>query len=145
MKIIIFLFGALISSMASAQPYSITSYKVAAGGGTSSGGQYSLNGTAGQHDAGGPMTAGGYSLTGGFWAMYAVQTSGAPLLTILWVNPAMVKVSWPSASAGFALQQNSDLATANWSNNSGTVNDDGVTKTVTITSPSGILFFRLKK
>ena len=38
--------------------------------------------TIGQHGAGGPMTGGNYSLTGGFWALYAVQTPGAPLLKI---------------------------------------------------------------
>ena len=28
------------------------------------------------------MTGGNYSLTGGFWALYAVQSAGAPVLTI---------------------------------------------------------------
>jgi hypothetical protein len=43
------------------------------------------------------------------------------------------------------LQQNGDLRTANWSNYSGAVNDDGTFKSVTISPPSGILCFRLKK
>jgi len=33
------------------------------------------------------MTGGSYSLTGGFWALYAVQTPGAPTLTIVPAGP----------------------------------------------------------
>ena len=66
-----------------AQQYSIDWYKVAGGGGTSTGGTYSVSGTIGQHDASGPMTGGNYSLTGGFWALISVvQTPGAPTLYI---------------------------------------------------------------
>ena len=38
------------------------------GGATSSDGDFSLGGTAGQHDAGGPMAGGDFTVTGGFWA-----------------------------------------------------------------------------
>ncbi len=38
------------------------------GGGTSTGGTYTLSGTIGQPDAGPTMTGGNYALTGGFWA-----------------------------------------------------------------------------
>ena len=57
------------AALSQAQSYSIDWYKVAGGGGTSTGGTYSVSGTIGQHDAGGPMTGGSYSLTGGFWAL----------------------------------------------------------------------------
>jgi hypothetical protein len=82
MKKLLFLLGLLLSGISFAQQYSIDWYKISGGGGTSNGGVYSVSGTIGQHDAGGPMTGGNYSLTGGFWALYAVQTPGAPLLTI---------------------------------------------------------------
>ena len=73
----------VFSFRGSAQSYSIDWYKVAGGGGTSTGGTYSVSGTIGQHDAGGPMTGGNYSLTGGFWALISVvQTPGAPTLYI---------------------------------------------------------------
>ena len=143
-----FVFLALASAVcfqAAGQNYSIDWHKVSGGGGTSAGGSYVLSGTTGQHDAGGSMTGGNYSITGGFWALYAVQSPGAPMLTIQWINATTVKVSWPSPSTGFVLQQNNDLNTANWSNYPGTVSDDGTTKSVTISPPSGILFFRLKK
>lgn len=61
-----------------AQSYSIDGFTIDGGGGTSTGGVYSVSGTIGQPDAGAPMTGGQYSLTGGFWPLYAVQTPGAP-------------------------------------------------------------------
>jgi len=64
---------------ASGQSYSSPWHTIDGGGGTSTGGVYSVSGTRGQPDAGGPMTGGPFSLTGGFWALpQAVQTEGAP-------------------------------------------------------------------
>ena len=135
----------LAAPTARAQSYSIDWFKIAGGGGTSSNGQYTVSGTIGQHNAGGPMSGGPYSLTGGFWSLIAVQTPGGPLLTIKFTNPAMAKISWPSPATGFVLQQNLNLSTTNWSNFSGTTNDDGTNKSVTITPPTGTLYFRLKQ
>ena len=50
------------------------------------------------------MTGGNYSLTGGFWALFAVQSPGAPLLSIERIGSA-VRVFWPKTSAGFLLDQ----------------------------------------
>src|SRR5215470_771485 len=59
---------------APAQSYAIDWFTVDGGGGTSSGGVYSLSGTLGQPDANTPpMTGGNFSLTGGFWSLFAVQ------------------------------------------------------------------------
>jgi hypothetical protein len=55
-----------------------------------------------------------------------------------------VVVSWPSFWTGWTLQQNSNLATTNWSA-SGGVSDDGTNKSLTITPATGNLFFRLAK
>ena len=60
-------FGLAISAFA--QTYSIDWSTIDGGGGTSTGGVYSVSGTIGQPDAGGPMTNGQYSVTGGFWAL----------------------------------------------------------------------------
>ena len=124
--------------------YSIDWYKVSGGGGTSTNGQYSLSGTIGQHDAGGAMTGGNYSLSGGFWAIYAVQTTGAPLLTITQSGSSAI-ISWPSPSTGFLLQTNGNLAGTNWFNFTGAIvtNGPGTTNSVTINPPTGKLFFRL--
>jgi hypothetical protein len=136
----------LLPAAASAQSYSIDWYKISGGGGmNSTGGVYSVSGTIGQHDAGGPMTGGNYSVTGGFWALYAVQTLGAPLLSIVRTTTNTVAVFWPSPSTGWTLQQNTNgIATVNWSNAPGTIQDDGTTKTLIVNPPTGNRFYRLK-
>ncbi len=129
---------------AMAQNYAIDWFKIAGGGGTSTGGVYAVAGTIGQPDAGGAMTGGNYSLTGGFWSLISVvQTLGAPTLTITHSGNT-VTVSWPYPSTGWTLQQNSDLSTANWPA-SGGISNDGVNNYITIISPTGNLFFRLSK
>ena len=124
--------------------YSIDWYKVSGGGGTSTGGAFSLSGTIGQHDAGGPMQGGNYSLTGGFWALYAVQTLGAPALTITLTPTNTVVVSWPSPSTGFNLQQNSSLGTPGWTTPPQTVNDNGTIKFIVVNPPASNQFYRLQ-
>ena len=85
-----------------AQTYSIDWHKVAGGGGTSTNGPYALTGTIGQPDAG-VMSAGNYTLEGGFWnTVAAVQTPGAPLLSVARSNTAVV-VSWPKADPDWKL------------------------------------------
>ena len=56
--------SALASSEAA---YQLNWYTVDGGGGTSTGGGYSLSGTIGQADAG-AMSGGVYTLSGGFWS-----------------------------------------------------------------------------
>jgi hypothetical protein len=95
-----------------AQSYSIDWYKVAGGGGNSTGSVYSVSGTIGQPDPGGPMTGGNYSLTGGFWSLTAVQMPGAPTLFItLSGNNAVFY--WPANAAGFVLEHKNSLAVPN--------------------------------
>src|ERR1039457_7273640 len=113
-KIIPFTFSLwLLTLAASEQSYTIGWSKIAAGGcmSTNTVG-YSLSCTVGQHDAGGPLTGGSYSLTGGFWALYAVQTPGSPGLSIKLTATNTVMVYWPSPSAGFNLQLNTSVAPA---------------------------------
>jgi hypothetical protein len=143
MKTSILLLGLLLPTIGFPQNYSIDWYKVAGGGGTSTGGTYQVSGTIGQPDASGAMSGGNYSMTGGFWSLISVvQTVGAPTLTITHVGNS-VKVSWPYPSTGWTLQQNSDLTTANWST-SGGISNDGTSNFITITPPTGKFFFRLK-
>jgi hypothetical protein len=122
-----------------AQTYSVDWHKVSGGGGTSTGGVYSVSGTIGQHDAGGPMTGGGYSVTGGFWALYAVQMPGAPELTITYSGGTTAVVSWPLSVTGWTLQTNNNLSTGTWGKYLGSV----VSNSATVTSKVGNLFFRL--
>ena len=127
---------------AKAQTYSIDWYKIAGGGGTSTGSVYSISGTVGQHDAGGPMVNGSYSLMGGFWALLSVvQTPGAPTLYMSRSN-SVVTVYWQNV-AGWNLQQNPDLtASGTWSPSAGVTTSNG-TNYLNLTSPPGNLFFRL--
>lgn len=134
----------LVATPALAQ-YSIDWYKIAGGGGTSTGGVYSLSGTIGQADAG-AMSGGNYSLIGGFWSIVAaVPTAGSPLLTITRTLTNTVVVSWPSPSTGFVLQQNSDLTTPSWANAPQNPVDNGTTKSIVVNPPVGSLFYRLIK
>ena len=131
--------GLLMPVAIFAQPYSIDWHKVAGGGGTSTGGTYQVSGTIGQPDAGAPMKGGNYSLTGGFWALYAVQTPGAPVLTITYSGGTTAVVSWPLSVTGWTLQTNNNLSTGTWGNYLGSV----VNNSATVSSKVGNLFFRL--
>lgn len=132
--------------MAQAQT-NIDWFKVAGGGGTSTGGTYQISGTIGQHDAGGSLTGGNYALTGGFWSIYALQTPGAPILTVTLGSPNSVVISWSSLSAtNFVLQTNANLTTTNWGPSTYPITTNGDIENITITSPPpGYLFFRLKQ
>jgi hypothetical protein len=128
-----------------AQSYSVDWSTIDGGGGTSTGGVYSVSGTIGQPDAG-TMSGGQYSLAGGFWGVIAaIQSPGAPLLTITATATNTVILSWPSPSIGFGLQENPDLNPANWSAVPPTNSDNGTVKSVIIRPPTGNHFYRLLK
>lgn len=96
------------------QDYSVDWFTVDGGGGTSTGGVYSVTGTIGQPDAG-HLSGGDYSLDGGFWGLIAaVQTPGAPYLSVAVTPTNTVLISWSYPSIGFSLQQNGVLNTTNW-------------------------------
>ena len=144
MRIVVLIFMALALAFlpARAQQYSIDWYKVAGGGGSSTGGVYSLSGTIGQPDAGVAMTGGNYSLTGGFWALIAaVQTPGAPTLYISG-SGSSVTVYWQNVT-GWTLQQNNNLQTPGWSSSGGVTLSNGTNYLILTPPPAGDLYFRL--
>ena len=64
-------------------------------------------------------------------------TPVAPSLTIRRTTTSTVVVSWPSAATDFTLQQNTNgLSSANWSNVTAAIQDDGTNKTLVV-SPTG--------
>ncbi len=131
---------ACVSSTLFAQ-YSIDWFKVAGGGGTSTGGVYAVSGTIGQPDAGGPLTGGSYSLTGGFWALpVAVQTVDAPLLSIVAFGAGQARISWEPNTLGFVLQENLSLGTTNWVNS-----PSGATNPVVVPASLPVKSYRLRK
>jgi hypothetical protein len=128
-----------LSGFAALAQYSIDWFKVAGGGGASTGGVYTVSGTIGQPDAGGPMTNGQFSVTGGFWVLpVTVQTEAAPTLRIGSGAPGQATVSWVPATAGFVLQENLNLGTSNWASS-----PSGATNPATVPALGPVKFYRL--
>lgn len=140
-KILVWLVG-LFGSMqlsAVAQQYSIDWHTIAGGGGTGTGGVYSVTGTIGQPDAGAVMTNGQFAVQGGFWALpTAVQVAGAPVLTIVPATAGHATISWAPATPGFVLQENPGLAAAGWTNSV-----SGATNPVVVPLTNPAKFYRL--
>lgn len=135
----------MIAVAASAQSYSVDWYSIDGGGGTSTGGVYSVTGTIGQPDAG-HMSGGNYSLDGGFWGIIAaVQTTNAPFLSISLTPTNTVLVYWPYPSTGFNLQQNPVLGTTDWTSVTNAPAQVGQQWQVIVQRPSGNRFYRLLK
>jgi hypothetical protein len=89
------------------------------------------------------MSGGQYSVTGGFWSLISVvQMPGLPNLTITHSGNS-VTVSWPDTGS-YTLQQNSNLAApGSWATSGYSISTASGTNSITITSPTGNLFFRL--
>ena len=140
----------LFTQLARAQTYSIDWFTIDGGGGTSTGGVYSISGTIGQPDAGPTMSGGNYSLVGGFWGIVAaIQTPGAPLLSIEQTN-GTVRVFWPLPGTGFVLDQSMALASSpasiSWSQVSAATYQTNASQIfITVPMPSGNKFYRLRK
>ena len=123
------------------QPFSISWFTFDGGGGTSTGGVYSVSGTIGQPDASlTPMTGANYSLVGGFWTIYAVQTPGAPKLTIVPAGPGLATISWAPATPGFVLQESLLISPTTWNNS-----PSGATNPITVPATLASKFYRLIK
>ena len=145
MKALLLFSSLWIATCARSQSFSIDWFTIDGGGGTSTGGVYSVSGTIGQPDAG-QMSGGNYTIVGGFWALFAaVQTPGAPLLTISHTATNTAVVSWPSPSTGFALQQNTNVTSTNWTTPSETITDNGTIKFIVVNPPTASRFYRLYK
>jgi hypothetical protein len=127
------------------QSFAIDWFTVDGGGGTSTGGVFSVSGTVGQPDAG-KMSGGNYTLDGGLWGIIAaVQTPGAPLLTIT-RSGANVIISWLAPAAGFELEMRDGLSAGlSWVTVTSTPVVTNNQKTVTIGITSGSKFYRLRR
>jgi hypothetical protein len=124
-----------------AQSYAINWHTIDGGGGTSTGGVYSVSGTIGQPDAGPTMTNGQYAVTGGFWALpAAIQTPGAPTLTIVPAGAGQATISWTPNTPGFILQETWVLSPANWTNS-----PSGSTNPIVVPATLPTKFYRLFK
>lgn len=129
---------------ASAQ-YAIDWFTIDGGGGASSGGNYSINGTIGQPDAG-AMNGGPYALVGGFWS--GVDTVGVatrPQLSIRFGTGNTVVLSWPNPSTGYVLQQTANMngPVGDWTDMTLTPIVNGPSKEVTLQAAGPFFLFRL--
>ena len=126
--------------------YSLDWSTIDGGGGTSTGGVYAVTGTIGQPDAG-AMSGGNFTLEGGFWGVVAaVQTPGAPWLTItLNSQLSTLTVSWALSATSWQLQATTNLATTGsiWTEYSYQTN--GATCCRIESPPAGNRFYRLRK
>lgn len=124
-----------------AEQYSIDWHTIDGGGGTSTGGVYSVSGTIGQPDARGLMTNGQFSVIGGFWVLpQVIQTVDAPTLTIAPAASGNALISWTPNTPGFLLQETWSLSPANWTNSV-----SGPTNPVFVSIDSPLKFYRLFK
>ncbi|SPE61402.1 exported hypothetical protein [Verrucomicrobia bacterium] len=89
------------------------------------------------------------SASGGAWlgsqlsCVVTITTTILPPLAVQRVLPDSVVVSWADTGS-YTLQSNSDLSSSSWSTYGGTITTANGTNSVTITPPSGRLFFRLR-
>jgi hypothetical protein len=125
------------SSPAKAQQFAIDWYSISAGGGDSSGGNYSLVGTIGQPDAGG-LSGGNFSLEGGFLPGIVVPSSTAAPTLVIQTSQNGASISWSPAIEGFTLEEAIDLASPTWS-----VAPAGNPVTISVTDAAR--FYRLRK
>lgn len=133
--------GLLLPAGALAQVFSIDWHTIDGGGGTSTGGVYSVSGTIGQPDAGSTLTNGQYALTGGFWPLpVAVKTPGVPMLAIAAASPGTATISWAPNTPGFVLQETWVVSPATWTNS-----PSGAANPVVVPATVPAKFYRLSK
>ena len=114
-------------------------------GESSTGGSYVLKSTLGTTGGSAPLTGGSFSLTSSPWSVVLLESPGAPKLGIVGV-PGGVRITWSSPATGWVLQQNTNnVHSVNWSNVTATIQDDGTTKTLVVSPPTGNRFYRLFK
>lgn len=128
----------LASACTGSAQYAIDWFTIDGGGGTSTGGNYSLSGTIGQPDAG-LMTGGSYSLAGGFWSIQAIDIPGFPRLSITPAGNEVI-ISWTPGTPGFVLQGNGSFNAASWADA-----PSGSTNPITVPAAAAARFYRLRK
>jgi hypothetical protein len=141
--------GLLLSVARVEAQFAVDWFTIDGGGGASTGGVYAVSGTIGQPDAG-VMSGGQFSLAGGFWgAVSAIQTLGAPLLSIEWLGGGSVRVFWPLPATDFVLDCATNLvsapATNAWSPLPAPYQTNAAHISITVPVPEGKKFFRLRR
>jgi hypothetical protein len=130
-----------------AQNFKLDWSTIDGGGGTSTGGIYTLTGTIGQPEAG-QMSGGKFTLVGGFWGVVAaIQTPGAPLLSVWRTAANRVIVSWPAPADGWLLHSTTNLVApgSGWTEIPFPYLTNGTNISFTEPLPVGNKFYQLHK
>jgi hypothetical protein len=131
------LFAATIAVTCNLQAqHTLDWFTIGGGGGTIGGGDYTLDGTVGQVDAG-VLNGGSYTLEGGFWA-----GAEEPLRLDYARQGASVILSW--RGAGIMLQQ-ADSPAGSWQDFSPGTTSDGVNFQLTVPMTAAKRFYRLRR
>ena len=124
--------------------FAIDWFTLDGGGGSSTGGAYTLEGTIGQPDAG-VLSGGSYTVQGGFWSAFAGGSGESlPLLRIL-RDGANVTLAWPNPSSGFQLQESPSLSAPNWTDVNTAPAVVGDERQVNQVINPGLRFYRLRQ
>ena len=80
-------------------------------------------------------------MTGGFWALpQAVQTPGAPLLSILAAAPGFAQIAWEPDPGGYVLQETMSLSPTSWVDSA-----SGPNNPTDVALTNAAKFYRLRK
>ena len=125
--------------------FSVPWFTVDGGGGTCTGGPFTLSGTIGQPEAAPALIGGAFKLDPGFWSGVTVQqTPGAPTLKIQLTGNGFAVLSWPANVTGFVLEETGLLGQPNnWTNTLQPIVDTATEHTVTVPA-AGYKCFRLR-
>jgi len=138
-KLLSVLAGALLLPVLANAQYAIDWFTIDGGGGTSSGGNFTLIGTIGQPDAG-TLSGGNYTLQGGFWPGIVVPSTGEAPALFIQLAGASLMILWSPSTPGFSLEQSSTLLPGSWA-----PAPSGADNPATIPLGSGPTFYRLQK
>ena len=139
MNLLSILAGALFLPASAHAQYAIDWFTVDGGGGTSSGGSFTLTGTIGQTDAA-TLSGGNYSLQGGFWPAIVLPATGEAPTMFIQLSSASIIILWSPTTPGFSMEQSSTLLPGSWA-----PAPSGADNPATIPLGSAPTFYRLKK
>jgi hypothetical protein len=123
-----------------AQSFTIDWFTIYGGGGTSSGGTYSVTGTIGQANTG-VASGGAFTVISGFWPGIVAESGVLPRLDIRWESNHVV-LSWPQSSPGYLLQEG---VPGEWSDVTEPAVQVGDDNELTVSITTTHRFFRLRR
>ena len=135
---------ATFTTLALAQSYSIGWFTLDGGGGTSSGGNFTLNGTLGQSDVG-TMRGGNFSLAGGFWGASQTPPPFGSVIIKVWLVSGQVRLRFTGIPGRIYYVERAHSVTGPWPDRLAaiTMPSEGVVEFVDITGLiSPIAFYR---